>query len=34
MQIEAHRVPGNGYGKIKNTLHRKILEEIDLENSA
>jgi pilus assembly protein CpaF len=32
MQLEAHRTPGNGYGKIKNTLHKKILEEIDLEN--
>ena len=32
MQLDAHRVPGNGYGQIKNTLHRKILEEIDLEN--
>jgi len=32
MELEAHRIPGNGYGKIKNTLHKKILEEIDLEN--
>jgi pilus assembly protein CpaF len=32
MQLDAHRVSGNGYGQIKNTLHRKILEEIDLEN--
>jgi pilus assembly protein CpaF len=32
MELDVHRTPGNGYGKIKNTLHKKILEEIDLEN--
>jgi len=32
MQLDSHRSPGNGYGQIKNTLHKKILEEIDLEN--